>query len=90
MLFASMKAAQFTNWTDVLVVIGGSDTETRVASSKAESQKFPCWVWIVCIDTNICLWLMCTNALWLIVYIFLYLHTDDYTKNMIIFTLYTL
>lgn len=44
----------------------------------------------VCIDTNICLWLMCTNALWLIVYIFLYLHTDDYTKNMIIFTLYTL
>jgi len=27
MLFASMKAAQFTNWTDVLVVIGGSDTE---------------------------------------------------------------
>ena len=44
--FASMKAAQFTNWTDVLVVIGGSDTETRVASSKAESQKFPCWVWI--------------------------------------------
>lgn len=36
MLFASMKAAQFANWTDVLVVIGGSDTETRVASSKVE------------------------------------------------------
>ncbi len=45
MLFASMKAAQFTNWTDVLVVIGGSDTETRThQTSRGSPDNLPGFV----------------------------------------------
>jgi hypothetical protein len=41
MLFRSMTAAQFRNWTEVLVIIGGSD---RAPRRFADMEKFDQWL----------------------------------------------